>query len=96
MVGLVNSYFNDLYTKNPNVEPQVLTLLFECCISEELRKPYAKEEVADALFKIGPRKAPNLDGFPIHFFQRKWDTLREDISKVVHAFFLLMSTCGRV
>jgi len=92
MVGLVNSYFNDLYTKNPNVEPQVLTSLFECCISEEMNmslcKPYAKEEVADALFQIGPRKAPNLDGFLIHFFQRKWDTLREDVSKVVHAFFV--------
>jgi hypothetical protein len=54
-----------------------------------LCKPYAKEKVADALFQIGPRKAPSLDGFPICFFERKWDTLREDVSKVVHAFFFV-------
>ena len=92
MEGLVNSYLNDLYTKDPNVEPQVLTSLFECCISEEMNmsvcKPYAKEEVSDVLFQIGPRKALSLDGFPFRFFERKWDTLREDISKVVHAFFV--------
>jgi hypothetical protein len=54
MEGLVNSYFNDLYKKDPNVEPQVLTSLFECCISEEMNmslcKTYTEEEIADALF----------------------------------------------
>ena len=58
MEGLVSSCFNNLYTKGPNVEPQVLTSLFECGISKEMNmslcKPYAKEEVTDALFQIGP------------------------------------------
>ena len=91
MEGLVSSCFNNLYTKDPNVEPQVLTSLFECGISEEMNmslcKPFAEKDVADVLqFQIGPLKAPSPDGFPVHFFHREWGTLREDVSKYMPFF----------
>jgi hypothetical protein len=32
---------------------------------------FSDEEIADALFQIGPLKALGTDGFPVKFFQKK-------------------------
>ena len=32
--------------------------------------PFSEKEVSDALFQIGPLKAPGPDGFPARFLQR--------------------------
>jgi hypothetical protein len=45
------------------------------------------EEVSDALFQIGPLKAPGPDGFPARFYQRNWDVLKEEIIQGVLKFF---------
>ena len=43
------------------------------CITEdmndELCKAFSEEEVSNALFQIGPLKAPGPDGLPARFFQ---------------------------
>jgi hypothetical protein len=33
---------------------------------------FTDEEISDALFQIGPLKAPSVDGFPARFYQRNW------------------------
>ena len=40
---------------------------------------FSDKEIADALFQIGPLKAPGPDGFPAHFFQRNWEVMREQV-----------------
>jgi hypothetical protein len=45
----------------------------------ELTKPYSAEEVSDALFQIGPLKAPGPDGFPARFFQRNCSVIQGGI-----------------
>lgn len=41
--------------------------LFDVVITDEMNadlcKPYSQEEISDALFQIGPLKAPGPDGF---------------------------------
>lgn len=46
-------------------------------------KPYNEKEIGNALFQIGPLKAPGPDGFPGRFFQRNWPVLREDVIRAV-------------
>jgi hypothetical protein len=48
--------------------------VFDECISveenEKLCCEFTEKEISDALFQIGPLKAPGPDGFPARFFKR--------------------------
>jgi hypothetical protein len=52
-----------------------------------LRLAYSDEEIGNALFQIGPLKAPGKDGFPARFYQRHWGIFKEDITAAVKEFF---------
>ncbi|CAL5097923.1 unnamed protein product [Urochloa decumbens] len=49
--------------------------------------PFSDQEISDALFQIGPIKAPGPDGFPARFFQRNWELMKEDVTEAVKRFF---------
>jgi hypothetical protein len=53
----------------------------------ELLKEYTDQEIGDALFQIGPLKAPGPDGFPARFFQRNWGIIKEEVIRAVKHFF---------
>jgi hypothetical protein len=36
----------------------------------DLCRSFSAEEISDALFQMGPLKAPGPDGFPARFYQR--------------------------
>ena len=65
--------------------------LFDQCITPEMNetlcKEFSEEEIGDALFQIGPLKAPGPDGFPGRFFQRNWGVLKKDIVNSVKLCF---------
>ena len=67
METMVVDYFNTLYTKDETVNPEQVMHLFEPKITagmnDDLCKPFTDEEIGDALFQIGPLKAPGPDGF---------------------------------
>jgi hypothetical protein len=52
-----------------------------------LCKEFTDQEISDVLFQMGPLKAPGPDGFPARFFQRHWETLRDDVIHAVRKFF---------
>lgn len=56
-------------------------------MNDALCKPFTDDEISDALFQIGPLKAPGPDGFPARFFQRNWEVLREEVIGAVRIFF---------
>lgn len=56
-------------------------------MNEMLVKDFTEEVISDALFHIGPLKAPGPDGFPAWFYQRNWDTMKKEIVAVVQQFF---------
>ncbi|KAL5784464.1 hypothetical protein ACOSQ2_006856 [Xanthoceras sorbifolium] len=43
--------------------------------SRLLDTPFSAEDVRVALFNMGPSKASVLDGFPVDFFQKNWETI---------------------
>jgi hypothetical protein len=46
-----------------------------------------EDEIGDALFKIGPLKAPGPDGLPARFFQRNWGLPRNEVCAAIKQFF---------
>jgi hypothetical protein len=53
----------------------------------DLCKEFLEEETGDALFQMGPLKAPDPDSFPACFFQRNWGVLKGDIIRSVRQLF---------
>jgi hypothetical protein len=56
-------------------------------MNEQLCKDFTDEEISNALFQIGPIKAPGPDGFLARFYQMNWDLMRADIIRAVRHFF---------
>jgi hypothetical protein len=92
MERMATSYFKELFKKDPSLNANNLTSLFQEKVSadmnDDLCKDFSDEEIGDALFQIGPLKAPGTDGFPARFFQRNWATLKAGIINGVKLFFL--------
>jgi hypothetical protein len=92
MERMAISYFKELFTRDPNLNADNLTSLFHekvtTQMNDDLCRDFTKEEISDALFQIGPLKAPGTDGFPTRFFQRNWDTLKAEVINGVKLFFL--------
>jgi hypothetical protein len=91
MHQMANDYFQTLFTADDTLDPSPVVELFEQCISDEtndhLCNDFSEKEIADALFQIGPLKAPSPDGFPARFFQRNWGALKDKIIAAVLEFF---------
>jgi hypothetical protein len=89
MQSLVTEYFEDLYTADDSVQPQLITNILKekvtAAANVDLCAEFTDEEISYALFQIGPTKAPGPDGFPACFYQRNWATLKEDIIAALKA-----------
>jgi hypothetical protein len=91
MGNMARDFFQQLYTQDPSVYPHELLQIVEPQITEEMNeslcKEFSGEEILDALFQIGPLKAPGPDGFPTRFFQRHWDIMKQYVTQGVQDFF---------
>jgi hypothetical protein len=91
MENMATCFFQDLYSRDDNINPEVITDLIDRSITEDMNKdlcaPFSEKEISDALFQIGPLKAPVPDGFPARFLQRNWGLLRDDVVRAVQRFF---------
>nr|XP_045084679.1 uncharacterized protein LOC123494096 [Aegilops tauschii subsp. strangulata] len=88
---ITNVFFKKLYEKEEGIDPNEILDLIGNRVNGEmndvLTKQFSAEEISDALFQIGPLKAPGPDGFPGRFFQRNWGELKEDVIRGVLEFF---------
>ena len=61
-----------LYTKDPTLQPYVVLDCILPKVIEEMNvhlgAPFTEKEISNALFQIGPMKAPGPDGFRRDFF----------------------------
>jgi hypothetical protein len=91
MGRMATAYFKNLFTADPGLVADPVLGLFEEKITpdmnEKLCSEFSDKEISDALFQIGPLKAPGPDGFPARFFQRNWGALKEEIIAGVKNFF---------
>ena len=60
--------------------------IFFIQIVSGVRDPF-EEEIGVAVFGLGAEKSPGPDGFPIIFFQKIWDLVKEDILLLFSQFF---------
>lgn len=91
MENMATRFFKQLCTKDDNVVPETLLNLVQPKITQEINddlcKEFSSQEIADALFQIGPLKAPGPDAFPDRFFQRNWEVIKQDIVGAVKEIF---------
>lgn len=76
-----------MFTADPTVDHSRVTRLFQQKVTAEMNdslcRNFSDEEIADALFQIGPLKAPGPDGFPARFYQRNWGLIKSDVVRGV-------------
>lgn len=88
---MTNAFFQKLYDREDEVNPHEILELVSERVSTDLNslltKPFSALEVSEALFQIGPLKAPGPDDILARFYQRNWEVLREDMVKGVLNFF---------
>jgi hypothetical protein len=74
MENMTSAFFQNLYTKDDSVAPDGVTNLVNAVVTDAMNEAlcatYTEKEISDALFQIGPLKAPGPDGFPARFLQR--------------------------
>jgi hypothetical protein len=89
--NIMMEFFQALYTRDEEVDPEVLMPLFDNRVTQEMNEQlcqeFTDEEIGDAFFQIRPLKAPGPNGFPTRFFQRNWGTMREEITMAVRESF---------
>jgi hypothetical protein len=85
-------YYSALFIKDQTVDPTELLSFIQPKVTKDMNEAmlmeFSKEEISNALFQIGPLKAPGPDGFLARFFQRSWATLKTDVIKAVKKFFV--------
>ena len=92
MAAMATSYFSNLFSVDASLCAAPVINLINSRVTngmiDGLCADFIDMEIADALFKIGPLKAPGPDGFPARFFQRNCGLLKEDIVRAIQQFFL--------
>jgi hypothetical protein len=91
MGQVATSYFQKLFTADPSLNADPIIQLIEPKVGDEINgklcADFSDKEIADALFQLGPLKAPGKDGFPARFLQRNWLQLKEEVMEGVKEFF---------
>ena len=90
LVAIATSYFRKLFqTSNPQLIDEALANVSTTItdrINADLIAPVSEWEVRSALFAMHPEKAPGPDGFTVLFYQKFWDIVKEDLTRMVNEF----------
>lgn len=82
-------YFTQLFntasptTKNFHKVVDNITGVLLIKDKEMIDKPFTTKEVEDAIFSIGPLKAPRSDGFHVKFYHKYWNIIRPTVTNYI-------------
>ena len=88
-----HSFYSKLYSKqstNTQCQNQLLLNLTRKLNSEQsqdLEKPYSKEELFRALLRMKRGKSPGIDGLPMEFYLFFWSDIQDDFLEVVSSSY---------
>ncbi|KAH7842957.1 hypothetical protein Vadar_011057 [Vaccinium darrowii] len=92
IANIIKKHFQSLYSAPLVRELEDIISLIDPIITQEmnssLTKVVSSEEVRQAVFQMGPFKAPGLDSFPGLFYQTYWDIVGIEVVEAVQSFFL--------
>ena len=90
LVAIATSYFRQIFeSANPEDIAEALENVSTTItgpINEDLTAPVTEWEVKLALFAMHPEKAPEPDGMTALFYQKFWDIVKEDLTRMVNQF----------
>ena len=90
LVAITTDYFRELFeSSNPELINEALanvTTAISDQINADLTAPVSEWEVKLVLFAMHPEKAPGPDGMTALFYQKIWDIVKNDLTRMVNEF----------
>ncbi|XP_048613313.1 uncharacterized protein LOC125587176 [Brassica napus] len=90
LVAIATSYFRQIFeSSDPEDIAEALSEVpttITGSINADLTAPVTEWEVKLALFAMHPEKAPGPDGMTALFYQKFWDIVKDDLTRMVNQF----------
>ena len=90
---ILTTYFRERYDRilvdNGSIQKMMagITQTQLATYTDDMGKPFDKDEILRAIRAGGRRKAPGMDGLVREFYARTWTIIREDMSEIFNQMF---------